>query len=215
MKYFLCAILYAITFSISGICQCPKNSDSLYDRREMVESFDNILKASIPVYAQFPSNVFFIYDLTDPSNKYIPVQYAKAAGCVDFIDKHIYHFSPIDLRLSQSHIAFLNAGKLKVFESVNCEFNNANLEKAINYANETLKNDRRRDEILTRLNNYRRYGYYITIDDHRATCNYDKEIPENSDNLYNRQQILKQFSEMLRSSLSEKVKEQLSWRFFV
>jgi hypothetical protein len=212
MKHFLCAILCVIALSIPGICQCPKNSDSLYDRQKMLESFDNTLKTSIPAYAQFSSHGFFIYDLTEPSNKYIPTQYAKAEACVDFIDKHIYHFSPIYLQISQSHIAFLNAGRLKVFENINC--NNDNLEKAINYANETLKNDKQREDILTRLKNYRRYGYYITVDEYRVSCNYNKEIPENSDKLYNRRQILDQFSEIIRSSVSERLKEEFFW-FFV
>jgi hypothetical protein len=181
----------------------------------MLDAFDSILKTSVPAYANFPFDGFFVIDLTDPSNRYVSTQYAKAEGCIDFIDNHIYHFSPVDLRFAQSHIGFLKNGKLKVFESINCEYSNNNLGKTINYANERLTNDKNRDEILTRLKNYRRYGVYFTVDDNRVSCNYDKEIPENSDRLYDRWQVLNQFSDVLKSSVSEKVKEQFSWRFFI
>lgn len=214
LKYCLSALLCIFTFSVIGICQCRENSDSLYGKQKTLEKFDGILKSSIPGYAQFPQQRFFVYDLTNPQNYYISATSSyQEFGCINFRNNHIYHFSPVELSDSKSHIGFLKDGKLKVFESVNCEHSNDNLEKAINYANETLKNDKNRDEILTRLKNYRRYGFYFTVDDYRVSCNYDKEIPENSDKLYDRWKVLNQLSDVLRNSVSEKVKEQLSWRF--
>ena len=216
MKYIFYTMFCIFAFSVFGNGQCPKISDGLYDRQKMLKKFDDILKASVPAY---PESIhiegFFIYDLTLPSNKYISTQGNKPENCINFIDNHIYHFSPINLQLSKSHIGFLKDGKLKVFESVNCEHNNNNLEKAISYADEWLKNDKNKDETLTRLKNYRRYGHYRTVDDYRVYCNYDKEIPENSDKLYHRGKVLAQLADILRNSVSEKVKEQFSWWFSV
>ena len=213
MKYIFCAIFCFFTFSIFASGQCPKNSDGQNNQQKMLEKFDNTLKTSIPAYAKFPLDGFFIYDLTQPSNKYVSTQAGKPENSINFIDNHIYHFSPIDLRFARSHIAFLRDGNVKVFESVNCEYNNDNLEKVVSYANGWLKKDINNDEILIRLKNYRRYGHYRTIDDYRVSCNYDKEIPESSDKLFDRWKVLNQFSDVLRNSISEKMQEQISWRF--
>lgn len=215
MKHFFYAIIFVFTFSILGICQCSNIANS-HNKKQIIEEFDNILKNSIPAYAQFPRQRFFVWDLTNPKDYFLSSTNSyREFGCINFVDNHIYHFSPVELSDSQSHIAFLENGKLKVFESVNCDQSNKNLETAINYANEMLKNDKNKDEILTRLKNYRRYGFYATDDDYRVGCNYDKKLPENSDKLYHRGEVLVEFSQILKSSVSEKIKEQLSWRFFV
>ncbi|MEZ5347359.1 MAG: hypothetical protein R2681_17560 [Pyrinomonadaceae bacterium] len=214
MKYIFCAIFCIFTFSIFASGQCPKNSDTLYDKQKMLEKFDRILKSSIPAYAQFPRQRFFVWDLTNSKDYYLSATNSyQEVGCINFKDNHIYHFSPVGLSDSQSHIAFLEDGKLKVFENVVCEYNNSNLEKAINYVVEKLKNDKNKNKILTRLKNYRRYGFYSTDDDYRTFCNYNKEIPENSDKLYDRWKVLNQLSDVLRNSISEKMQEQISWRF--
>ncbi len=215
MKNIVFAIFCILSFSILANGQCLENFNGQNSQQEMLEKFDNTLKNSIPAYAKFDLDGFFVYDLTQPANKYVSTQDDKTGNCLDFIDNHIYHFSPLDLRFAQSHIAFIRNGNLKVFEKVNCESQNDNLEKVVSYANEWLKNNDNKNEILTRLKNYRRYGTYFTIDDYRVGCNYDKRIAENSDELYNRWKVLKQLSGVLRSSVSEKIQDQLSWRFLV
>ncbi len=203
-------------FSLIGAGQCPKNSDGLYERQKVLEEFEEILKTSVPGYEESVYIAgFFVYDLNKPSNKYISTLGSQTENCINFVDNHIYHFSPINLQLSQSHIAFLKGGKVRVFESVNCEYNNDRLEEAINYASEILKNNKDRDETLSRLRNYRRYGNYRTVDDYRVRCNYDQNIREYSDDLIHRGKVLGEFADVLRHSVSEKVKKHFSWWYSV
>lgn len=209
LKKFLSATFCVFIFSAIGICQCPKNSDTLYDREKMLERFEDILKVSIPSYSQSFSDGFFINDLTEPSNKFVSSKFAKAENCINFIDNHVYHFSVVEFEKSLSHIAVIENGKLKIFKSINCINGENNLSEVINYVEKKLKGKKSGEEVLTRLKNYRRYGSYLTIDGYRVSCNWDKEITGNSDKLYNRNNVLGQFLDVLRNSISEKVKEQL------
>ena len=160
----------------SGFTQCSQNPDHLYDRRVLHEKFDNILKASIPAYAQFPSRGFFVYDLNDPTNKYIPALYAQGEACINFIDNHVYHFAPVEFAFSQSHLAVLERGQLKIFTSINCKDSNEHLSDVIAYMNKRLKGHNRK-ELVTRIRQYRKYGFYINTDSPRVPCNGDEEDP--------------------------------------
>jgi hypothetical protein len=80
----LLVIIVSCTFSLTrglygeaGPKQCSNSSDDRYDRQILLKKLDDILKDSIPAYAQFPSRGFFVYDLNEPANKYIPGQYAQ------------------------------------------------------------------------------------------------------------------------------------------
>ncbi|MEZ5306100.1 MAG: hypothetical protein R2684_03025 [Pyrinomonadaceae bacterium] len=212
MKQIVCSVFCVLAFSVLGICQCPNNSDGSYDRQKMLEKFDGVLRDSIPAYTKYPSLVdsFFIYDLTDTSNKYVNSRLRKAETCINFVDNHIYHFSVVYFPFSQSHIAVVKDGKLRIFKNINCGDDNDDLEDVISYANGVLKNGGNKHEILTRLKNYRRYGFYLATDEHEVVCNSDKKIPENSDKLYNRDEVLGRFSDVLKNSLSEKALNQLS-----
>lgn len=215
MKHFFSAILCIFTFSIIGISQCRENPDSLYNERKMLEQIESILKTSIPAYAQYPEGGFFVYDLTEPANYYkSPTYYTRAEGCVNFTNNHIYYFSVVSFAISYSHIAILEDGKMKIFKSINCKNSKDNLADVINYAEGKLKNNKNKNEILTRLKNYRRYGFYRAIDEERVFCNEDEKIPENSDKLFNRWDVLHQFARVISSSVSEKVQRQFS-PFFV
>lgn len=156
--------------------RCPKNPDRLYDRRKILEQFDDILKTSIPEYIKYQSisEGFFVYDLTDPSNKYTSLNhYAFPGNCINLINNHIYHFSVVYFPFSQSHIAILEDGKLKVFRSINCKGNKEKLDDVVSYVEEKLKNGKSKDQTLTRLKNYRRYGFYRTTDERKIRCNAD------------------------------------------
>ena len=178
---------------------CPVNPDPRYDRRKLLEQFDAILKASVPEYAKYPlvSGGFFVHDLTDPSNSH------PSARCINFVDKHVYHFAVVYIPFSQSHFAVLDGGALKVFKSVNCKDSKDRLEDVISYVRARLKGDERQDETITRLKNYRRYGRYKTTDELSVACNADERVPENPDKLYPRGKTLQQLSEVLRGSLPE------------
>lgn len=161
----------------SGFRQCRQNPDRLYDRRILLEEFDRILKTSIPAYAHFPSRGFFVYDLSDPANKYIPAPFVQADACISFINNHVYHFAPVEFAFSQSHIAVLEEGQLKVFKSINCKNSNEQLTDVIAYLEKRLKRDRNREELLTRVRNYRSHGFYFNTDSPRVSCNTDENPP--------------------------------------
>jgi len=215
MKTFFSAILCIFTFSIVGISQCRENPDGLDDRQKILEQFDSVLKTSIPSYAQYPEGGFFVYDLTEPLNYYkSPTASRNAYGCINFVNNHIYHFSTVDFEKSESHIAIMEKGKLKLFKSINCAGSEHNLLDVISYVEEKLKNNKNKDEILTRLRNYRRYGLYFAYEGDRDVCSVAK-IPANSDQLYNRRDVLHQFSDILKSSVSQTVEAQFPPRVFV
>ena len=230
MKFLISVIGLAVLFSFPAGCPvnenseavvtdvpgenvlmgCPENPDRLYDRQKILDQFDSILKASIPEYVKYPALTggFFIYDLTDPSNKYrSQTPHAPAEGCINFIDKHVYHFSVVYFPFSKSHIAILENGKPKVFNSINCEDSSDKLEDVVRYTSKMLENDKNRDDVIVRLKNYRRYGFYRTTDERRVSCDMAEKIPENSDKLYDRRDTLKQLSDILRSSAPELIRK--------
>jgi len=154
----------------SGSKQCSNNADDRYDRQVLLEKLDSTLKSSIPAYAQFPSRGFFVYDLNDPTNKYIPAPYAQADAGIRFINNHVYHFAPVEFIFSESHVAVLEDGHLKVFKSINCKDSSEHLTDAINYVKKRLKQNPNREELLTRMRDYRTFGFYMNTDSPRVPC---------------------------------------------
>lgn len=178
-----------LIFAIVGICQestrtgeilfkefrCPANPDKLYNRQKILDELAGMLNDSIPEYKTVTSvgfysrdeisGGFFIYDLTDISNKDI---YYK--DCINFINNHIYHVSPLALPYSFSHIIILEDGNVKIFKSINCKKGDS-LEDVINYLTPKLKDDKNKDEIIERVKNYRKYGRYGPLtDDFEIKC---------------------------------------------
>jgi len=139
---------------------------------------------------------YFVYDLTDPTNHYISAVYGRSEqGCVTFTEGHVYHFSTIELGASKSQIAVFERGKLKVFNSINCKKGKAGLEEVLNYVNKAV-NVKEKDDTLTRLKHYRRYGKYESVDQKEYNCGIE-EIGPNSDKLYSRRAILYRFFQAL------------------
>jgi len=175
----------ALTFTSSGQVknECSANSDKLYDRKKVIKQLGKILSKSIPenVWGKYgvtesgnsPAG-FFIYDLTDTSNKAI-----NSTDCIEFKDNHIYHFAPFDYAFSLSHIVILENGKLKIFKSMNCKDRGDRLEDVIAYLNQKLANDKNKDEILGRVKNYKKYGKYFKTDNYSTlVCQEAKESKE-------------------------------------
>jgi hypothetical protein len=155
--------------------KCSKeNSDSLYSRQGILEQLVETLNISVfgtrkndfefDVEDERPGR-FTVYDLTEPPNKGIPI-----GKCINFINNHVYHFSPMEKRFSFSHIVVLENGNLKVFKSINCKGKGDSLEDVISYLNEKLKDDKNRGAILNRVKNYRKYGIYTTVDTPTLQC---------------------------------------------
>jgi hypothetical protein len=97
------------------------------------------------------------------------------------------------LGASISQIAVFEHGKLKVFNSINCKKDKAGLEGVLNYVNMSV-NIKEKEDTLTRLKHYRRYGKYETVDQQEYDCGVEKISP-NSDKLYSRRAILHRFRE--------------------
>ena len=194
MKSFLWGMVLIISVSITGICQkvkhktnnvngigepfetgqCSENSDALYNRQQILEQLAEILNISVfgakkdnfkfEVENERPRR-FTVYDLTEPPNKGIPL-----GKCINFLNNHVYHFSPMEKRYSFSHIVILEDGNLKVFKSINCKGRGDSIEGVLEYLNRKLGNDKNKTKIINRVKNYRKYGIYTTVDTPNLQC---------------------------------------------
>ncbi|HEX8738119.1 MAG TPA: hypothetical protein VF721_22485 [Pyrinomonadaceae bacterium] len=147
----------------------PDNSDKLYDRYKVLDALGRVFAAAISketwgrLFQHFfieesRGNGFFVYDLTEPSNKQ-----TSLLERVEFKNNHVYHFALIDLPFSFSNIVVLEDGKLKIFKTVNCKGKGDSMKDVIAYLNGKLKNDKNKDEIIKRVKNYREYGVYASF----------------------------------------------------
>ena len=153
---------------------CQPNTDALYNRHQVLTSVAEILNNSAPTFRKYePQGLevvddrprrFFIYDLTDLSNKGTPL-----GSCVELLNKHVYHVAPMYLPYSFSHILFLEDGQLKVFRSLNCDGGDR-IEDVLNYLKANLPNNDKKSETLARVQAYRDHGMYVTIDDRTIRC---------------------------------------------
>jgi hypothetical protein len=179
--------LFALFFALGAICQvsnneiagikrlqtCPPNSDRLYDRKKIIKRLGKVLNKSVPenVWGKYgvtddeksPAG-FFIYDLTDTSNKDI-----TSTGCIEFKDNHVYHFAPFDYAFSLSHIVILENGNLKVFKSINCKGRGDTLEGVLVYLRQKLANEENKEEILERVENYKQYAKHFKMDNYSTS----------------------------------------------
>ena len=148
---------------------CQVNPDKRYNRDGLLKRFDEELKANIPTYAQFSHKSFFIIDLNEPSNRFIPAEFAAAQPCIEFIEGHIYHFAPVSLVSSQSHVAILKGEQIMFFKSLNCPGGDK-LERILSSVEGVLRNHNKKKEIINRVRSYRDYGYYIGVDETGVSC---------------------------------------------
>jgi hypothetical protein len=158
-----------------SVARCPAaNPDPAYDRRRVLEQLAAVLNDSVPEYRKVykagfgvrdqKGLGFFVYDLTDTSNKGTPLY-----DCVNFLNRHVYHFAAINLHYSYSHLAFLEDGRVKVFKSVNCpERGGDRIEDVINYLDRALRDDENKREVISRVRDYRKYGLYVGVDPQSA-----------------------------------------------
>lgn len=163
--------------------KCRADPDQRYRRQQIMEQLAGILKKSIPKDAiHFPmlhadwegkKLRFFVHDLTEPANIH-PEEKKRGpnldSSCIRFVDNHVYHFSPFYIPYSFSHIVFLENGELKVFRLMNCEGKGDNLADVLAYLNQRLKNNKDKDEVISRVKDYRKFGHYFTIDDTAVRC---------------------------------------------
>lgn len=159
--------------------RCRPNKDPLYDRAHVLNELADILNHSIPEYPKvkgkgFYSNSengigFFVVDLMNPLNKDLTL-----SDCVEFINGHVYHVAPQQAAYSLSHIVILEEGKLKVFRSINCPERGDRLEDVINYVSAKLAGDKNREQVIDRVRNYRKYGFYGELHHASFICKHGK-----------------------------------------
>ncbi len=190
---------------------CPANPDPLYNREEIFEqfskSYNEILKTSHIENEVKEAIVkgLFVFDLTDPSNN---SRINTATGesnnnqCVNFIEGHVYHFSASVFQFSFSQIAVLENGKVRIFKSINCNDSADKLEDVVAYLDKKRIGNKNKDEILTRVKNYRRYGVYIAFGFPRLEgCQPIPYTSENSDDRYDTTKILRYFNDILEKEV--------------
>lgn len=170
--------------------KCPADPDPRYRRPQLMDQLAGILKQSIPKDAiYFPllhadregdRLRFFVYDLTDPRNIH-PEEKKRGpnldASCIRFEENHVYHFSPFYTPFSFSHIAFLENGQVKVFKLLNCEGQGDSLDDVVAYLDQKLKG-KNREQVISRVKDYRKFGHYLTIDDTFIRCDQLKTQPK-------------------------------------
>jgi hypothetical protein len=192
-KIFVVLLISSSAFLITTVCQntkasddivnsrhysnqkCIENPDALYNRQKILENLAKTLDSSAPEYKKFfnqgffvkneRGGGFFIYDLTDTSNKEI-----SSSDCINFINNHVYHFAPVQMMFSFSHMLILEDGNLKIFKSINCNTKGDTLEDVIEYLSQKLKNDKDKGVIIDRVKKYREFGIYSTVDDTKIRC---------------------------------------------
>jgi hypothetical protein len=176
--------------------KCRPDPDARYRREQILDQMAGILKQSIPKDAIYYSMLhsdwegnklrFFVYDLTDPTNIH-PEENKRGpsldASCIRFLDHHVYHFAPFFIPYSFSHLAFLENGKLKVFKVLNCEGKGDSLDDVVAYLEQKLKADKQKDEVIGRVKDYRKFGYYFTVDDTYVRCGEVVVQPKGVQNL--------------------------------
>ena len=175
----------------NALQKCRPDPDRRYRRQQILDQMAGILKQSIPKEAIFYSFLhsdwegnklrFFVYDLTEPDNIYSEENKrgsSQDSSCIRFVDRHVYHFSPSFIPYSFSHIAFLENGKLKVFKVLNCEGKGDSVDDVVAYLEKKMKDDKQKDEVISRVKDYRKFGYYFTVDDTLVRCSEVVEQPE-------------------------------------
>jgi len=173
---------FAVTVLLLTLSACASgaNEEALSSRanasRYVLEQFAAVLNKDIPQFRDDdprgfvvvngrPAN-FFVFNLVDTTNSFSPLRLdppgTDDASRVPFIlnERGVFHFAPLQLSLSYSHIAILDHGHLKVFGFVNCEGRGASLRDIIQYATQLGYSD----AMIDRLQHYRTFGVYIQTD---------------------------------------------------
>lgn len=154
--------------------------DYSYDRGTTLKKIEKILNKSAPEYKEIVddgfSNIdggipigYSVFDLTNPSNKSKKTPEDTGEG-IEFIEGHFYHFSPVIMSMSYSHIAFFSKGEMITFSSINC------LDKgdSFNSVLEFIKDKPSiKKEVINNIKNYRRFGYYHIEDNYGMSINCD------------------------------------------
>lgn len=178
--------------------KCRPNPDARYSRRSVLEQLARTLNGSVYPTIEIRVNEeiaegFFVYDLLDTSNNTLD------RPCVDLLDEHVYHFAATLIPDSLSHIAVLRDGKANIFGPVNCGEGGDALQRAVAFFEEHIRGEPTSIDAITRLRNYRQYGWYWTIDQFNPACKRDRVPPLNPDPTLKRREVLLKLRDALAS----------------
>lgn len=158
-------------------CANTQNS-KLYNKEKVLSELNTILNSSVPEYKSITENGFSntsegvtigytVRDLTDTTNVNKRTPDDKGDG-IKFIENHFYHFVPVIMPMSYSHIAYLEDGNIKVFKSINCTDIGDDFDDFIAFAKTKLIE---KEDVLENLKNYRKFGEYLVEDNYGMTVN--------------------------------------------
>jgi hypothetical protein len=167
--------LLLVTISLLFL-QCANSKEKIiYDDNKILSKFDSILNNDIPIYQKINPKGFShnskgeifgysIFDLTDTLNSSM-----KLNDKINFFDQHFYHISPVLMYMSYSYIIYLENGKIKVFNRINCLDEGDDIDKVLKFANKKLDKDEY--HVLLNIKNYRKFGQYYSSDNYGARPN--------------------------------------------
>lgn len=174
----------ALSFGLLLVCgfvACAREesgSEPAHSSRAVLEEFASILNRNIPEFRRVadprgfhvdngrPVN-FFVVNLADTTNAFPPRPLASSARAdadtSPFVLNQlgVYHFAPLDLNFSFSHVAVLENGRLKVFSFLNCEGRGETVRDVVQYLAQLGSYS---DTVIGRVQNYRSYGTYFQTD---------------------------------------------------
>jgi hypothetical protein len=181
----------ARSFALLLLCGCVacahegSRSGPPLSSRSVLEEFASILNKNIPEFRKIadprafyvvngrPVN-FSVFNLADTTNAFPPRPLESSARADPdtnpFVlnQRGVYHFAPLDLNFSFSHIAILDNGRLKVFSFLNCEGRGETVRDVLQYLAQMGSYS---DTVIARVQNYRSYGtYYQTDPQSHVTC---------------------------------------------
>ena len=152
----------------NNIIEQNYKSDSIYNEKEILQSFANILNDSLNKHRDRilatcrvengEPKFFFVYDLVDTLNNSIDKKR------VAFMDKHIYHFSTITYAFSYSNICILDGQNILVFKNINCSQSDNSIDDVLAYM-ENMKDEYKKD-VFKRVENYRKYSRFLKMDNY-------------------------------------------------
>ncbi|NUY82763.1 hypothetical protein HUK80_17805 [Flavobacterium sp. MAH-1] len=171
-----------LIISIVIILGCSSVKTGVLSNNETLRKIETFLNDNIPQYKTIVENGFShtedgtligysIYDLTDTTNvnKKVP---DDGLPKIKFVKGHFYHVSPVISSISYSSIFYFDGNDFRVFKFVNCPNLGIKIDEVLEFADKELGGNPRKVQILTNIENYRKFGYYIEEDNYsQLNCN--------------------------------------------
>lgn len=142
--------------------------------RPVLEEFAAILNRNVPEFRETIDRKgfrvvdgqpvrFFVFNLADTTNSFPrdldPAKDTQLPFALN--EQGIFHFAPIWLEYSISHIGVVENDQLRVFSFVNCEGRGESIRDVVEYVSGLGSYD---SAVIARVQDYRSYGFYVLYD---------------------------------------------------